>query len=90
MTQDNAWMLVRSFLLIAGGYAIKAGWLDESQMGAAISAIGVLFVLAWQVQTKWGTKSVPAAVVEASKTDPTVPTIPTVSPATGKVQDGVS
>ena len=90
MTQDMAWMLLRSLLMAGSGFLIGKGYITEEQGAALLGAMGVLFTLSWQAWVKWNTKSVPVAAVEASKADPMVPTIPTVSPATGKVQDGVS
>ena len=76
MTSDTIWQMIRYVLLAIGGYFTNKGVLTNDQLTAIVSALGTLFVAAWGIYVKYGTK---ATTADAA----TRPDVPTVSAATG-------
>lgn len=86
MNWELSWQLIRYLLIAAGGYLTSKGLTDDATVQAMVGAVMILGPAIQGIIVKWGTKSVPAIVVEASRSPltPEAP-IPTVSPVTGAV-----
>ena len=79
MNSETIWQILRYALLAGGGYFVNKGLLTNDALTSIISGFGTLFVAAWGIYVKAGTKAVPEAVANR-------PEIPTVSAATGATQ----